>query len=278
MREDVRQNLTACLERVPGRCGVYYENLATGEQFLSVHGQDGDVFETASVIKLWILSCLYEEFARGNLRPEQTLTLRAEDQVPASGLADYRADQAAGNLTGDMFPESGILNCMSVGTEWALEDLAKLMTLISDNTATNILIDLLGIGRINEHIRSLGMTETTLIRRLFDTDPAGLGRENHFSLREAGDWFRLLHREELVSPEACGEMRRMLLNQQNTCKIPFWIGHLPIAHKTGEDLGIENDVGIVYAKEPFILCYASNGTAEPVSAAACQDIAKMLEQ
>ena len=53
--------------------------------------------------------------------------------------------------------------------------------------------------------------------------------------------------------------------------------HTPIAHKTGEDLGIENDVGIVYAEEPYIMCFASNEADEAEAIRLCQDLAKILK-
>ena len=101
--------------------------------------------------------------------------------------------------------------------------------------------------------------------------------ENMFSLSDAAELFRKMYRGELVSPEASREMCALLQNQQYTYKMPFFIRRIPIAHKTGEDTGIENDVGIVFSDKPFIFCFASNEADEPEAVRLCQDLARELE-
>ena len=262
-----------------GRIGVLCEDLATGTRAVCV-SEDGkltdgadDVFESASVIKLWIMSAAFARFQEGTLAREQEVTLQESDQVPPGGLLDYRADQLTGCLTTDMFPESGILNYLTPGLKLTVSDLVRMMIILSDNTATNMMIDLLGLEAINAHIQSLGAKKTLLARRLFDRDPLGLHRENLISLRETADWFRRLYEGKLVSAEASREMNAILQNQQTTYKIPFYIQDLPIAHKTGEDLGIANDCGIVYSEAPYIFCFASNRAEVPQAVRICQELA-----
>ena len=264
-------------EKVRGRIGVLFEDLTSGEGFTVLKGQDEDVFESASVIKLWIMSCAYEMAEQGRLDLDSTVILRQEDMVPGPGVPDYHSDDAEGHLTEDMFPESGMLNYLHAGTELTVRDLIRLMILISDNTACNMMIDLLGMDNINCHIAGLGCTKTILNRRLFDTSPEVRGKENMFSLSEAADFFRKMYKGELVSPEASREMCALLQNQQYTYKMPFFIRQIPIAHKTGEDTGIENDVGIVFSNKPFIFCFASNEADEPAAVRLCQDLALELE-
>ena len=264
-------------EKVCGKIGVLFEDLTTGEGFTVLKGQDEDVFESASVIKLWIMSCAYEMADQGRLDLDSTVILREEDMVPGPGVPDYHSDDVEGHLTEDMFPESGMLNYLHAGTELTVRDLIRLMILISDNTACNMMIDLLGMDNINGHIAGLGCTRTILNRRLFDTRPEVRGKENMFSLSEAADFFRKMYKGELVSPEASREMCALLQNQQYTYKMPFFIRQIPIAHKTGEDTGIENDVGIVFSDKPFIFCFASNEADEPGAVRLCQDLALELE-
>ena len=223
------------------------------------------------------MSCAYEMAEQGRLDLESTVILKEDDMVPGPGVPDYHSDDAEGHLTEDMFPESGMLNYLHAGTELTVRDLIRLMILISDNTACNIMIDLLGMDNINCHIANLGCTRTILNRRLFDTRPEVRGKENMFSLSEAADFFRKMYKGELVSPEASREMCALLQNQQYTYKMPFFIRQIPIAHKTGEDTGIENDVGIVFSNKPFIFCFASNEADEPGAVRLCQDLALELE-
>ena len=247
-------------EKVRGRIGVLFEDLTTGEGFTVLKGQDEDVFESASVIKLWIMSCAYEMAEQGRLDLDSTVILKEDDMVPGPGVPDYHSDDAKGHLTEDMFPESGMLNYLHAGTELTVRDLIRLMILISDNTACNIMIDLLGMDNINCHIANLGCTRTILNRRLFDTRPEVRGKENMFSLSEAADFFRKMYKGELVSPEASREMCALLQNQQYTYKMPFFIRQ-----------------GIVFSDKPFIFCFASNEADEPGAVRLCQDLALELE-
>ena len=265
------------ISKTKGRIGVLFEDPNTGKGFTVIKGQDDDVFESASVIKLWIMSCAYELSEKGVLDLDSSVILSEDDMVPGPGVPDYHQDSYDGHLTEDMFPESGILNYLHSGMELTVRDLIRLMILISDNTACNMLIDLLGMDTVNEHIASLGSSKTVLNRRLFDTRPEVRGRENMFSLSETAEYFRKMYYGELVSPEASREMCALLQNQQYTYKMPFFIRHIPIAHKTGEDTDIENDVGIVFSDKPFIFCFASNEAYEPEAVRLCQDLALELE-
>ncbi len=274
---DIKKLLENKLNTLPGKAGALYEDLTTGEWISVVTGQNNDIFESASVIKLWIMSCAYEMHENGYLDFNKEIEIKSSDMVPEPGFMDYRTDRINGVLTDDMFPESGVLNFLHEGLKLTVRDLLSLMILISDNTATNMMIDLLGIERINDHIRSLGSKATTLKRKLFDTAAGSRGLENEFSLNEAADYFRMLYDGTLVSQDASDEMLSILQSQQNTYKIPFYIRKIPVAHKTGEDTGIENDVGIVFGDHPFILCFASNETDEPAAVRVCQELAYELE-
>ena len=275
---DIKELIKNKMHRIAGRTGVLYENLVTGDKFEIINGQNNDVFESASVIKLWIMSAAYEKSDLGELDLDAEIELREEDMVPFPGVPDYHRDDSEGHLTEDMFPESGILNYLHPGLKFTIRDIIRMMILISDNTAANVMIDLLGKDVINQHIRSLGHTGTILNRKLFETGPEVRGKENMISLEDTADYFRKMYHGELVSDEASREMCALLQNQQYTYKLPFFIRHLPIAHKTGEDTGIENDVGIVFSSQPFVFCFASNGVNEPVAVRLCQDLARELEE
>ena len=164
------------IEKVRGRIGVLYEELDSGEGFTVIKGQDDDVFEAASVIKLWITSCAYEQAFNGKLDLDSEVQLRIDDMVPGPGVPDYFKDAREGHLTEDMFPESGILNYLHPGAVFTVRDLINMMILISDNTACNMMIDILGMDTINKHISGLGAKRTVLNRKLFDTSPEVRGK------------------------------------------------------------------------------------------------------
>ena len=94
---------------------------------------------------------------------------------------------------------------------------------------------------------------------------------------EMGDLLERIYRWDFVSGEASHRMVRLLLAQQINHKIP---GYLPegtmVAHKTGEDEGITNDVGVVYGEKPYIVCFASNFTHVPTAEIAIREISLAL--
>ncbi|QAT42448.1 serine hydrolase [Aminipila luticellarii] len=264
----LRQYIDEKLGLLKGHTGVYYKNLITGETLLT---KGEDQFLAASVIKIWVMAEAFYQIREGKIKREQKILLCDSDKIPEGGMPDYLAQKKQGVLSDDMFPESGVLNYLHSGIPFTVEDLYKLMIVISDNTATNMLIRLLGIDKINEFIASLHMSKTRLNRLLFDTSKE---KENTISLEEAGIFLEKIYRGEMISPEASREMCAILQNQQANFKIPFFLPQIPIAHKTGEDNGITNDVGIVYGEVPFILCFAANDADVPSANQACQEIAR----
>ncbi len=267
----LKEYIETKLNQLQGRAGIYYKNLHTQEEILVAQN---DLFLSASVIKLWIMGEAFHQIEQGILSKDTKIILKDSDKVPSGLLEDYAKQARAGVLSEDMFPESGILNLLHTGAELTIEDLYRLMIVISDNTATNILIDILEMKKINEFIASLGMEKTRLNRILFDASSQQKKLENVISLKETGLFLEKIYRGELVSKKASEEMAAILQNQQMNYKIPFFLPHIPIGHKTGEDNGITNDAGIIYSEIPFVLCFASNDTQVCFADRVCQDIAK----
>lgn len=236
------------MDPMPGQVGFYYKDLTTGET-LGYHDQDR--FQAASVIKLPILAAVY---LRAQDRPEllQTrLTIREKDKMPGCGALKHIAGER----------------------EYTVAELCALMTTISDNTATNALIDYLGLEALNGDFRRLGLEGTRLYRLLFDAAAAAQGKENLFVPRELGELLERLCRGELVSPRADGEMVELLKLQQINHKIPDRLPpDIPVAHKTGEDEGIANDAGLVFARDPMVLVFASTGTDVPAFEQVIRDV------
>ncbi len=119
----------------PGRAGLYCQDLSTGEEW-SVRGEEA--FEAASVIKLPILVELFRQLAAGEAREEESFTIGEADKLPSCGALNY----------------------LHTGLSVTLMDLAVLMIIVSDNTATNLLIRRLGMEGVNETIRGMGMKAT----------------------------------------------------------------------------------------------------------------------
>lgn len=240
------------IQNFPGRAGLYCQDLESGREW-AVRGEEP--FEAASVIKLPILAEVFRQLEAGEAREDEVFTVREEDKLPSCGALSY----------------------LHSGLAVTLSDLAVLMIILSDNTATNLLIRRLGMDKINSTIRKMGMTVTCLRRRLFDSEAAARGVKNTVSPGEMGRLLAALYRGEVVSPAASARMLEILSDQRLNGKIPFWLdGRVKCAHKTGEDSGITHDVGIVYAPRPFVLCVCGDPVDPPALNAAMADIARQL--
>ena len=230
--ECIRQQMN----QLPGHTGMYYLNLATGFEF---GVRENEVFGAASVIKLPLYLHILSECAVGRLSMDEQLTVTAADKVPICGALTL--------FTGDVTAD--------------IRTLCKLMISISDNTATNRLIDRCGIPEIQAGFDAMGLTQTRLTRKLFDRSASAKGLRNVICPKEIGSLLAKLYHNEFVSPEVCKEAIDTLLLQQVDHKLNGRIcGEVPIAHKTGEDDELSNDVGIVYAAQPFIICFAGHDT------------------
>ena len=149
------------------------------------------------------------------------------------------------------------------------------MIILSDNTATNILIDYLGIDSINSFISSIGADGCRLNRRLFDSAASKRGIENYVTASGVSKFLEMLYDGTLISAEASEQMMRILLSQRLNGKIPFFL-ECRVAHKTGEDSGITHDAGIVFSEKPFVLVMLSNNTFTPAFDRFIQDSAALL--
>lgn len=239
MKETLRQSILSRLAVQPGKISFYYKNLTTGEELTY---QEQEPMMAASVIKLFIMAEAYRQIEAGQLSKDQLVTIHKADCVPSCGALTY----------------------MHEGLQVTVEDLYTLMIILSDNSATNFLIDIVGQERVNEMIRDLGYTTTQLNRKMFDAEKSARGIQNYITAREVGDLLERMYHGQLVSAEASADMIRVMKDQRLNSKIPFILHTLPehgaIAHKTGEDSGITHDAGIIFTEQPFILVFCGNET------------------
>lgn len=197
---------------------------------------------SASVIKLPILVEAMAQVQAGTLDPDEIHIL--VDSEKAGG--------------------SGTLNTYPHRSRIAYHDLMTAMMIQSDNTATNIFINELGMEAINRRMQTMGLTQSRLIRVMMDTLAAKQGRENVVTAREMNALLVKIYRHELLTPALCEQMLGILKRNEDTLTIPR---DLPpgtiVAHKTGELPYVRADVGIVYAKQPFVLSVLVQGVPLP---------------
>lgn len=235
-----KESILQRLLQQEGHVGFYCENLVTGENF--GFNQD-DSFLAASVIKFPIFMCISKWAAEGKADFDEKIKVKNEDKVPICGALTLFTDEPAVDI----------------------RTLCNLMISLSDNAATNILIKRFGTESYEKEFRRLGLEKTKLNRLLFDEDAGAKGLENYICLKEIAMLLKQVYNRSFVCEKTSKEIEDTLLLQQINHKIPGVIGDgtVPIAHKTGEDDRITNDVGIVFSKEPFIICFAGNDVNVP---------------
>jgi beta-lactamase class A len=217
-----------------GEVAVALRHLERGERYDRLAEQP---FVAASTIKLPILVALHDAAARGALHLDERVRLRPEDQVTGSG----------------------VLQLLSPGLELPLRDLAELMIAVSDNAATNMILERVGIAAVNACIAALGLRQTRVHRGL-QVVPAGVSEFNTVTAADLTELLVLIAQGRAVSWEACRRMVGTLKRQQINDALPALLpdaegagsgalGALPrweLAHKTGGILGYQHDVGLLY--------------------------------
>ncbi|MDA0746086.1 MAG: class A beta-lactamase-related serine hydrolase [bacterium] len=248
-------HLETAIAHVPGIVGLSVKHLETGRQ---IYHNSEEIFFTASTLKVPLLVELYRQVDEGRLALNHRIKLTEDLHVPGSG----------------------ILKEMALGLQPTLRDLAMLMIIISDNTATDYLYHLVGGNNLNTTMQNLGLTQThipmTCKQLLFSA--VGLNPENpehtldlcserlfnyQYDLNaDAYDenksdvstpanmcrLLELLYAGNILSPASREDALDILKRQQLKTVLPH---ALPIgtnvAHKTGYYLGVRADVGIVFS-------------------------------
>lgn len=201
-----------------GTAGLYARNLLTGEEL--AHNADLR-FPTASTIKTAVMVEVYQLAAEGKLSLDDTLTLT--DAVKVGG--------------------SGVLNGLSAGLPLKVRDLLHLMIVLSDNTATNLLVDRIGAKQIDDRLASQGFKDTRIFRATFRDGRAEVHPEleKEFGLgmaspREMGRLMAAIAEGKAVNGEASKAMFTTLMQQQDRAMIPRLLPRgLRIGNKTGTD-------------------------------------------
>lgn len=217
------------------------------------------VFPSASVIKVPILVELMAQAESGTLSLEDRVSLREEDRVDGSG----------------------VLSMLHAGLELTLGDLAHLMITISDNTASNMLLDRLGCERVNARLRALGLTRTSLERKFYDFEARARGRDNRAAAGELADLLAAIEERRVVSPAACDRMLAILRRQQFDGRIPKLLPpDTVVANKTGSISGVCHDIGIIYSPAgPLALAVLTQGVDSAAAAeGGIRHIARLVYQ
>jgi beta-lactamase class A len=217
-----------------GKAAIAVKHLGTGETYAL---NADEPMPTASLIKFPVMVETYYQFQEGKVRPGDMITLEKADKVPGSGV-----------LTDHFSP----------GLTLSLKDAVHLMIVYSDNTATNLVLDRIGIPSTNVRMEALGLPNTKINSKVFkrSTSSIDLKRSEKFGLgsttaNEMVKLLELLHTNKLVSPAACKEMLAHMKACDDKDKFPrFLPSGTKVEHKTGSVSDARTDAGIIYVPVP----------------------------
>jgi beta-lactamase class A len=215
--------------------------LKTGQDFAV--GAETKV-RTASTIKLPILCALASLVEQGKVRWDDRIVLKPDDKVTGSG----------------------VLGSMADGTDLTVRNLAILMIIVSDNTATNLILDRISADAVNDYLDSIGIHDTRSNRKVRGDgsqlkDPSGwskaglLEKNKKYGLgvstpRDMVRILEMLAEGKIVSPEASADILDILKMQQVRGGLARHAPEgLEVASKSGSLDALRSDVGIVYDKE-----------------------------
>lgn len=239
---DLQKKIEAMAAAYDGHVALYAKNLATGE---TVALDAEEPVQTASVIKLALMLQAFEQIHAGKLKLSQPVVLTKVNQVAGSGIL------------GELDP----------GLTLTLKDTITLMITLSDNTATNMLIDVVGLRPTNEMLGRMGLKNTYFYKKVFvpatepmpsDQKEFGLGKT---TAQEMAKLIESIYRCDLGDRELCTEMITIMRKQQYRAMIPRYLVApdssetlSPIADKIGMLDAVRSDVALVYtARGPIIL-------------------------
>jgi len=223
-----------------GTVSLYAKNLDTGES-IGIHATDP--VRAASTIKLPIMMSVFDAVAKGKAKRTDTLAVTAAEKVSGSGVIGAE---------------------FSDGVQLPLRDVLHLMIVLSDNTATNMILERFTADAVNSYLDSIGIKTTRSMRKVRGDGnqlktPAGysaagkLPENQKYGLgvstpRDMVTILEKLERGEIVSPEASREMLAIMKRCQDNTGVRRRLPGVSIANKTGALDALRSDVALVYSK------------------------------
>jgi beta-lactamase class A len=202
---------------------ISVKNLKTNE---TINYNENAVVSSASTIKILIMAEIMNQVNKGLLSLIQRVKVKEDDRIAFS-----------------------ILSMLDKDNTYTLQDIITLMIVQSDNTATNVLIDIAGMNNINSFIKQIGLKNTILQRKMLDFTSRAQGRDNLTSSQDMVFFLELLYNGNVVNRNYSNLMLGILKMQLDRSMLYLDIpDNIIVAHKSGELEFIDHEVGIFYSK------------------------------
>ncbi len=254
MRQKAEEQLKDIIGRSPAVTGLVAVDLTSGETFAF----NADVaFPQASAIKVPILMSVYKQAHEGKFL-----------------LSDQRK-VAPGNIVGG----TGILKDLVDTASLSIRNLGVLMIALSDNSATNSLIDLVGMPEVNAMLRSLGAKQTLVQRKMINSAASGRGEENLSTPADAAKILQLLYRGEFINKATSGEIVSILRKtDRRTSRLATGLpDEVPIAFKPGELNGVSTEWALVLLPErPYAVAVMESYKVEGQGEETVEELSEVL--
>jgi beta-lactamase class A len=210
------------IEQSPFKVHVVVEDYKTKKTLISVRSDE--VFSSASVIKVPILIGVLKKLQQIGGDLFEPLPITAENIVDFSVLSEQKVKSAT------------------------LYELLLWMIITSDNTATNVCIDYVGMEQLNHYFKTIGLKETKVQRKMMDFDRQQRGFDNETSASDMQRLFKQIYANELLEHQWNQIALDILCRQRSSESLKRYISdNVKIAHKTGGLDTVDHDVGIVYS-------------------------------
>jgi beta-lactamase class A len=253
VRDKTEAKLKELVANTKGAAGMLALDLTSGERFAI---NETLLFPQGSAIKIPILMEVMKQASEGRFELTDVCWVSKHDKVGGSGVL-----AALGDSTSQL----------------SVRDLAVLMIVLSDNTATNILIDLVGMKNINETLRSLGLKQTSVQRRMMDEAASRRGDENLSTPAEAVRILEILYKGEFVSESIANEILSILKIPKAGAIRAGLPESIPVAFKPGGIPGVSTEWAIVYLTgRPYALSVMENYGLEGEAAEMMKGVSRLL--
>lgn len=229
--DNLKKELEGRIADFRGDIGIVIKDLNKGWE---INFNKETSFPSASLVKVPILLSYFYAQQEGRVRMNDLVSLKPYERVSGSK----------------------VLGDLASGSVFSVEELFEPMIARSDNTAANILIDLLGFEALNGYFNRIGLRNTNVMRRMMDFEERKEGVENYTTAGDMAYLLEILYRRSFldsdISEKCLGFLRQQKINDRIPRKLPEGIA---VAHKTGLENHICHDAGIVFTqKGDFLIC------------------------
>lgn len=231
--QTLQLNIESILKHADGHWAITVHDLQTNIGFgLNEHER----YKAQSMIKLPIMAAVFAAYEQGKLSLSELVPLKQEDIVGGAGVLQH----------------------LSVGVKLTIYDLITLMIIQSDNTATNMLVDLVGFEAIETMMARIGMNQSCFRKKLVIYPAVENDVENYVTAHDIQLFLIKLAKGQIISGYSSRQMISIMKHQQYRNALPFYfpdpinssiLGVKPkweLAHKTGWDTGYQHDAGLLY--------------------------------